>query len=52
MPSETRSTAKYVQKPKTLTQLREGIASGKVKAANLASNYYDRIAQVNPDLNI
>jgi aspartyl-tRNA(Asn)/glutamyl-tRNA(Gln) amidotransferase subunit A len=52
LPSETRSTAKYVQKPKTLTQLREGIASGKVKAANLASNYYDRIAQVNPDLNI
>jgi aspartyl-tRNA(Asn)/glutamyl-tRNA(Gln) amidotransferase subunit A len=42
----------FVEKPKTLASLREGIASGSVKAADLASSYYDRIAAVNPHLNV
>ncbi len=52
MPSEAKSTAHYVQKPKTLTELRESIAAGEVKAVDLAGSYYDRIAEVNPHLNI
>jgi aspartyl-tRNA(Asn)/glutamyl-tRNA(Gln) amidotransferase subunit A len=38
--------------PRTLADLRSGIASGSVKAAELAESYYDRIAAVNPHLNI
>ena len=49
MPSEVKS---YVEKPTTLTVLREEIASGRVKAADLASGYYDRIAEINPHLNV
>jgi aspartyl-tRNA(Asn)/glutamyl-tRNA(Gln) amidotransferase subunit A len=41
----------YVEKPKTFAELREGIVTGAVKATDLASRYYDRIAQVNPHLN-
>ncbi len=51
MPSETKST-NFVEKPKTLAQLHESIVSGKTKATDLAGAYYDRIAQVNPSLNI
>jgi len=42
----------YVEKPKTLAELRAEIASGATKAADLAAGYYDRIAQVNPRLNV
>jgi len=42
----------YVAKPKTLAELREGIESGATKAADLAANYYERIAEVNPRLNV
>ncbi len=42
----------YVEKPKSLAELREGIAAGRVKAADLAASYYARIADVNPRLNI
>jgi aspartyl-tRNA(Asn)/glutamyl-tRNA(Gln) amidotransferase subunit A len=42
----------FVEKPKTLSDLREGISSGSVKAADLAASYYDRIAEVNPRLNV
>ncbi len=42
----------FVEKPKTLAALREEIASSRVKAADLASHYYDRIAAVNPHLNV
>ena len=52
MPSETGSTVNYVEKPKTLAELRDGIVSGRVKAVDLAGIYYDRIAQVNPSLNV
>jgi len=44
-------TESYVQKPKSFAELREGIASGSTKAVDLATRYYDRIAEVNPQLN-
>ncbi len=42
----------FVQKPKTIAALKEGIASGSVKAADLTASYYERIAAVNPQLNV
>jgi len=42
----------FVEKPKTLAALREEISSGRVKAADLANEYYERIAKKNPRLNI
>ena len=52
LPSETMTTETYVEKPKTLAELREGIASGRVKATDLATSYYERIEEVNPRLNV
>ncbi len=52
MSSETKSTESYVEKPKSLTELRGAIASGAVKATDLAATYYDRIATVNARLNV
>jgi aspartyl-tRNA(Asn)/glutamyl-tRNA(Gln) amidotransferase subunit A len=42
----------YVEKPKTLAELRAGLVSGAAKATDLAVRYYDRIAAVNPRLNV
>ena len=39
-------------KPPTLARLRENIASGAAKAVDLAASYYDRIAALNPQLNV
>jgi aspartyl-tRNA(Asn)/glutamyl-tRNA(Gln) amidotransferase subunit A len=50
--SEAITTENYVEKPKTLAELRADIASGKVKATDLAGSYYERIEQVNPRLNV
>ena len=52
MPSETMTTESYVEKPKTLSELREAIASGRLKAADLTNSYFERIEQVNPRLNV
>ena len=52
MSSEAKAAENYVEKPKTLAELRAGIASGATKAADLAVRYYDRIAQLNPRLNV
>jgi aspartyl-tRNA(Asn)/glutamyl-tRNA(Gln) amidotransferase subunit A len=49
LPSEVKT---YVEKPKTLAELRGGVAEGRVKAEELAGRYYDRIAEINPHLNI
>ena len=49
MPSTADS---YVEKPKTLAELRAGLVSGAAKATDLAVRYYDRIAAVNPRLNV
>ena len=47
-----KSTESFVQTPKPISALREAITSGNVKSADLAAEYYDRIAAVNPALNI
>jgi aspartyl-tRNA(Asn)/glutamyl-tRNA(Gln) amidotransferase subunit A len=50
--SEASKAESYVQKPKTLAALRADLVSGATKASDLAAGYYDRIAQVNPRLNV
>jgi aspartyl-tRNA(Asn)/glutamyl-tRNA(Gln) amidotransferase subunit A len=50
--TETKAVESYVEKPRTLAELRAGIVEGRTKAADLAAGYYDRIAQVNPQLNV
>ena len=52
MATEIKTTKSLVETPQTLSALRDGIASGTVKAADLASRYFDRIAAVNPQLNV
>ncbi len=52
MHTETKTVENYVEKPKTLAELRADLVGGKVKAADLAASYYDRIAEVNPRLNV
>jgi aspartyl-tRNA(Asn)/glutamyl-tRNA(Gln) amidotransferase subunit A len=50
--SEVKAPESYVEKPKTLGELRAGIVEGRTKAADLAAGYYERIAQINPQLNV
>ena len=45
-------TESFVEQPKTLAELRAGITAGTTKATELAASYYERIAQVNPRLNV
>ena len=52
MAPDVKTTESFVQTPRSLCSLRGEIASGSVKAADLASHYYDRIAAINPTLNI
>ena len=52
MPSETANPSPFVEKPKTFSEMREGIISGRLKAADLALRYYDRIEQINGQLNV
>jgi aspartyl-tRNA(Asn)/glutamyl-tRNA(Gln) amidotransferase subunit A len=42
----------FVEKPKTLAALKAKIVSGSTKAADLAASYYERIAAINPQLNV
>jgi aspartyl-tRNA(Asn)/glutamyl-tRNA(Gln) amidotransferase subunit A len=42
----------FVEKPKTLAELRAEIVEGRSKAAELAAGYYERIEKVNPRLNV
>jgi aspartyl-tRNA(Asn)/glutamyl-tRNA(Gln) amidotransferase subunit A len=42
----------FVEKPKTLAELRAEIAEGRTKAAELAAGYYERIEKINPRLNV
>jgi aspartyl-tRNA(Asn)/glutamyl-tRNA(Gln) amidotransferase subunit A len=46
------TTENYVEKPKSLSELRDGIASGRVKATDLVNTYYERIERINPRLNV
>ena len=50
--AETHPARNYAEKPRTLAALRAAIASGSTKAADLAEGYYDRIAHLNPHLNV
>ena len=52
MPSEAKAVECYVEKPKTFADLRAEIAAGSTKAVDLAMGYYDRIAEINPRLNV
>jgi aspartyl-tRNA(Asn)/glutamyl-tRNA(Gln) amidotransferase subunit A len=52
LPSEAEMTERYVEKPKTLAELRSEISAGTTKAADLAAGYYQRIAEINPRLNV
>jgi aspartyl-tRNA(Asn)/glutamyl-tRNA(Gln) amidotransferase subunit A len=42
----------FVERPRALAALREGIATGSTKAVDLASGYYERIERLNPRLNV
>jgi len=50
--SEAKAAETYVETPKTLAVLRADLAEGRVKAADLAREYYERIAKKNPHLNV
>ena len=50
--SEAKPAVSYVEKPKTLAELRAGIAAGTTRAVDLAASYYARIEKVNPRLNV
>ncbi len=52
MAGDTKTVESLVEKPATLARLRKDISSGAVKAADLAGTYYDRIAALNPQLNV
>jgi aspartyl-tRNA(Asn)/glutamyl-tRNA(Gln) amidotransferase subunit A len=56
LPSEAKIpetlSGSYTEKPRTLADLRAGIASGSTKASDLAKAYFDRIAALNPYLNV
>ena len=52
MLSEAKTVESYVEKPKALADLRAEVSSGATKASDLAAGYYDRIAKVNPHLNV
>ncbi len=51
MPSEAQAET-YVEKPQTFAALRSDIAERRVKTADLAASFYDRIEKKNPYLNI
>jgi len=50
--SDAKPAETFVEKPKTLAELRAEIASGRTKAADLAASYYERIEKKNPRLNV
>jgi aspartyl-tRNA(Asn)/glutamyl-tRNA(Gln) amidotransferase subunit A len=50
--SEAKAVESYVEKPRTLAELRAGIVSGATKAADLAASYYEQIEKKNPRLNV
>jgi len=49
---ETKSVETFVANPPTLAKVREDIAIGAARAVDLAEFYYDRIAALNPQLNV
>ncbi len=51
MPSETQAE-NFVEKPRSVAALRADLSEGRVKAADLASEYYERIEKKDPRLNV
>jgi len=49
--SESKLAENFVEKPKTLAELRAGISSGRTKATELAASYFERIEKINSRLN-
>jgi aspartyl-tRNA(Asn)/glutamyl-tRNA(Gln) amidotransferase subunit A len=52
LPSDTEPANTFVETPGTLDALRGQIASGRIRAVDLAAGYYDRIEKLNPRLNV
>jgi aspartyl-tRNA(Asn)/glutamyl-tRNA(Gln) amidotransferase subunit A len=50
--SPAKPAESYVEKPKSFAEMREAIAGGRTKATDLAAAYYQRIAAINPRLNV
>jgi aspartyl-tRNA(Asn)/glutamyl-tRNA(Gln) amidotransferase subunit A len=50
--SEAKAAETFVEKPRTLAALCAEITAGRVKAVDLAAGYYERIAKINPRLNV
>jgi aspartyl-tRNA(Asn)/glutamyl-tRNA(Gln) amidotransferase subunit A len=50
--SEAKPVENFVEAPKTLAELRAGVLERTTKAVDLAASYYERIAHVNPRLNV
>ncbi len=48
----SKNASSYRQTPKSLAELTKGIRAGKVKATEIAAGYYERIAALNPTLNV
>ncbi len=52
MAGEIGTAETFVEKPRTFAALRAEIAAGRVKAADLAASYYERIEKLNSHLNV
>ncbi|HUN84578.1 MAG TPA: Asp-tRNA(Asn)/Glu-tRNA(Gln) amidotransferase subunit GatA [Terracidiphilus sp.] len=52
MANESNTVETYVEKPTSFAELRNEIAAGRRKAVDLATEYYKRIEEVNPKLNV
>ena len=52
MPTEAETAETFVETPKSLAALRDDLAAGRVKAADLAADYFERIDRKNPFLNV
>jgi aspartyl-tRNA(Asn)/glutamyl-tRNA(Gln) amidotransferase subunit A len=50
--NETMTAESFVERPKALAALRSDLAAGRIKAADLAAGYYERIERLNPRLNV
>jgi aspartyl-tRNA(Asn)/glutamyl-tRNA(Gln) amidotransferase subunit A len=50
--TDAQTTESFVETPKSLAELRSAIASGRLKATELAAEYYQRIELKNPRLNV
>jgi len=50
--TDVQTTESFVETPKTLAELRSAIATGRLKATELTAEYYQRIEQKNPRLNV